>query len=141
MNGGVVIVFDPDYTDATAFKSAMSGVYLVYELVTSTTETADSFQSPQIVDDWGTEEYVTTSIVPVGHDTKYTANLRAKIEMAPDSPSGNGDYIVRQANGTNSYVPLVIPNELPTMPTTDGTYRLQVVVASGTPTLSWVSAT
>ena len=136
-----VFVRDTSYTDAATFKTAMSGVYLVYELATPTTETAEPFQSPQIVDDWGTEEYVTTSIVPVGHNTKYTANLRAKIEMAPDSPSGDGDYIVRQADGTNSYVPLVIPNELPTMPTTDGTYRLQVVVASGTPTLSWVSAT
>ena len=31
--------------------------------------------------------------------------------------------------------------ELPIMPTTDGTYKLQVTVVSGTPTLSWVSAT
>lgn len=136
-----ILIRDDSITNESTFKQSLIGKKMVYELTTPTTETADSFQSPQIVDDWGTEEYVTTSIVPVGHDTKYTANLRAKIEMAPDSPSGDGDYIVRQADGTNSYVPLVIPNELPTMPTTDGTYRLQVVVASGTPTLSWVSAT
>ena len=134
-------VSNSSYTDAATFKTAISGVYLVYELATPTTETADPFQSPQIVDDFGTEEYVTTSIVPVGHDTKYTANLRAKIEMAPDSPSGNGDYIMRQADGTNSYVPLVIPNELPTMPTTDGDWVLRCTVSSGTATLSWVSAT
>lgn len=30
-NGTGVIVFDSDYTDATAFKQAMSGVYLFYE--------------------------------------------------------------------------------------------------------------
>lgn len=100
-----IYITDSSYTDAAAFKTAMSGVYLVYELATPTTETADPFQSPQIVDDFGTEEYVSTSIVPVGHNTKYTNNLRAKLEMAPDSPGdGNGDYIVRQTNGVNEYV-------------------------------------
>lgn len=142
------MVKDSTYADAATFKAAMSGVYLVYELAEPTTEQAQPYTNPQIVDDWGTEEYTDYAYeagdrdvaIPVGHDTKYTANLRAKIEMAPDSPSGNGDYIMRQTDGTNSYVPLVIPNELPSAPTTDGTYRLQVVVASGTPTLSWVSA-
>ena len=144
-----IYIKDSNYTDAATFKTAMLGVYLDYELATPTTETADPYTAVQICDSDGTEEFVDALVasgdrdvaIPAGHDTKYTANLRAKIEIAPDSPSGNGDYIMRQANGTNSYVPLVIPNELPTMPTTDGTYRLQVVVASGTPTLSWVSAT
>lgn len=68
------------------------------------------------------------------------ANLRAKLEMAPDSPDGDGDYIVRQTNGTNEYVPLVIPQELPDLPSDNGTYKLQVVVSGNTKTLSWVSA-
>ena len=76
---------------------------------------------------------------PVGHVTLYQVNLRAKLEMAPESPSGNGDYIVRQTNGINSYVPIVIPQELPTPPTTDGTYRLTVTVSGGVATYSWVS--
>lgn len=129
---------DSAYTDATAFKTAMSGVYLVYELATPTEETAEPYVNPQIVDDFGTEEYVTDSIVPVGHETQYQNNLCAKLEMAPNSPDGNGDYIVRQTNGTNEYVPLVIPAELPTMPTEDGTYVLTCTVANGTPTLSWI---
>lgn len=118
--------------------SAISG-YLVYELATPTTETADPFTNPQIVNDFGTEEYVDTRAVPipVGHDTFYQANLRAKLEMAPDSPSGNGDYIVRQTDGQNEYVALT--KELPTLPTTDGTYTLKCTVSSGTPTLSWVA--
>ena len=97
-----------ELTDA-AFKAAMSGVYLVYELATPTAETADPYQSPQIVEDFGTEEYIDTRAVaiPVGHDTTYRANLRAKLEMSPNSPDGDGDYIVRQANGQNEYVPLV----------------------------------
>lgn len=121
---------------------------LQYE-VSPTTETADPFTNPQIVDDFGTEEYVDYAesqgtrdvAIPVGHETQYQNNLRAKLEMSPNSPDGNGDYIVRQTNGINEYVPLVIPDELPDAPTTDGTYRLTVTVANGTPTLSWVAVT
>ena len=117
---------------------ASNPVTVVYELATPTTESADPYQNPQIVDDFGTEEYVTTGIVPVGHVTKYQPNLRAKLEMAPDSPGdGDGDYIVRQTNGLNEYVKIV--KELPSAPTTDGSYHLEITVASGTPTLTWVA--
>ena len=102
----VVYIKDSSYTNAASFKAAMSGVMLVYELATPTTEQAQSFTNPQIVDDFGTEEYVTDSIVPVGHVTKYANNLRAKLEMAPNSPDGDGDYIVRQTSGLNEYVSL-----------------------------------
>jgi hypothetical protein len=51
----------------------MSGVMLVYELATPTTETATSYASPQAVIPQGTEEYVTTGIVPVGHETTYAS--------------------------------------------------------------------
>lgn len=73
------------YTDSATFTTAMSGVYLVYELATPTTETADPYQNPQAVDLNGTEEYVDerTVAVPVGHDTLYLENLRAKIEGLP----------------------------------------------------------
>lgn len=109
---GVLLVKDSSYTDAATFKTAMSGVMLVYELATPTTETADTYINPQIVDDFGTEEYVDEREVPIpaGHNTIYSANLRAKLEMAPDSPDGDGDYIVRQTNGTNEYVPLPVSN-------------------------------
>lgn len=138
-NDGYVLICDMNYTDQGVFKTAMSGVYLVYELDTETTEEAEPFQNPQIVNDWGTEEYVTESIVPVGHDTLYQPNLRAKLEMAPNSPDGDGDYIVRQTDGENFYVPLEIPTELPAAPTTDGNYKLRVSVSGGTATYSWVS--
>lgn len=132
-----VVVNDTDYSDATSFKSAMSGVMLVYALASPTTEEADPFQNPQIVDNFGTEEYVTTSIVPVGHETKYANNLRAKLEMAPESPNGDGNYIVRQTNGMNTYVPLVIPNELPAAPTEDGNYILKCTVSDGSVSYAW----
>lgn len=105
-NGTQIRVRDYAYTTTSALKTAMTGVKIVYELDTSTTESADPYTNPQIVDDWGTEEYVDTRdvAIPVGHNTKYQPNLRAKLEMAPDSPDGNGDYLMRQTDGENAYV-------------------------------------
>lgn len=70
-SSNTLYVEDSTYTDTAAFKTAMSGVYLVYELSTPTTEQAEPFTNPQVVDNGGTEAYVTTGIVPVGHDTTY----------------------------------------------------------------------
>lgn len=75
------IIRDTAYSDATTFKTAMSGVMLLYELATPTAFTAQPYHNPQIVGD--TEEWVTTGIVPVGHSTKYYQNLRKKIEGLP----------------------------------------------------------
>ena len=68
---GYIYIKDTSYTDAATFKAAMSGVMLVYELATPTTETATPYTNPQIVSKYGTLEYVTNSIVPVGHKTTY----------------------------------------------------------------------
>ena len=104
-----VYVSDDAYTDAVTFKTAMSGVYLLYEKATAETETADPYQETQIVDDFGTEEFILADgafPVPVGHETYYKSNLRAKLEMAPESPDGDGLYVVQQESGQNEYVPL-----------------------------------
>ena len=144
---GWASVYDPAYSDndsPDAFNAAMSGVYLLYELDTPIEETADPFQTPQIVNDFGTEEFVDTRTIPipVGHNSKYQANLRAKLEMAPNSPSGDGDYIVRQSGGQNTYVPITFPaDELPAAPTTDGNYVLKCTVSSGTATFTWEAQT
>jgi hypothetical protein len=129
------------YSDAATFKTAMSGVYLVYELATPTTEQADAYQNPQIVNDFGTEEYVDNRAVaiPVGHETEYQPNLRAKLEMSPDAPKNNGLYLMSHNNGVNSYTPYISP--LPTPPTTDGTYTLKCTVTGGTASLTWVEDT
>jgi len=149
-----LVIFDSAYTSAAEFKAAMSGVYLVYELATPTEETADPYTNPMVDDDWGTEELVDAGVeagsrdvaVPVGHDTFYQANLRAKLEMAPDSPDGTGDYMVRQTDGKNSYVPLSsnttiagLVNRVPEAPSEDGTYTLKATVASGVKTYAWVA--
>lgn len=144
-NGYLYVITDG--MDAAAYKAfcQSNDVYAVYPLATPTTEEADTYQNPQIVDDFGTEEYIVTEqsgvAVPVGHETTYQANLRAKLEMAPDSPDGDGDYIVRQSNGQNSYVPITFPaDELPAAPTTDGNYVLKCTVSNGTATFTWATA-
>ena len=128
----------------------MSGVYFVYELATSTTETADPYQETQVCNDFGTEEFVDERTVPmpVGNSALYQANLRAKLEMAPDSPDGgDGDYIVRQTDGLNEYVAVSdnatisgLSTRCPACPTdTDGTFVLKATVSSGAVTYAWTA--
>lgn len=110
-----VWIRDTSYTDAATFKSAMSGKYLVYYESTSYFEQADPFEPLQVLDPYGTEEYIDDREVPipVGHDTNYPVNLRAEIER--------------------------VMKEVPPPPTSNGTYILKVTVASGVPTYSWVA--
>ena len=102
------------YTDAATFKTAMSGVYLVYEIATETTETASPYINPQIVDALGTEQYVDAGTrdfdMPVGHETSYY-NLASDAQQIYDTP------------------------------TADGTYRLICTVVNGTPSYSWAAET
>ena len=128
---------DTDYTDATTFKAAMSGVMLVYELATPTTETAEPFQHIQIVDDFGTEEFASTGIVPVGHMTRYPANLRDKLQHLPSLASADGTYMIQQSGKQMSLIHM--PAVFPDAPTEDGTYTLKTVVTGGVTTLQWVA--
>lgn len=137
-NRSMYMIFTDGAKTGSEVQTLLNGHKMVIELKDPTTEEIDPYISPQVVNDFGTEQYVTTSIVPVGHDTDYTTNLVAKLEMSPDSPEGDGDYIVRQVNGVNQYVPLVIEDVLPIIPSTEGSYKLVVTVAEGTdPVLSW----
>lgn len=82
---------DSAYANMTAsqFKTAMSGKYIVYELATETSETADPFAQYQIVSADGTEEYVDerTVPIPVGHDTYYQQSVDV-----PQLPTADGSY-------------------------------------------------
>jgi hypothetical protein len=51
------------------------GLTLVYELATPTEETATPYTNPQSVDPYGTEEYVTSGLVAVGHETSYLGKV------------------------------------------------------------------
>lgn len=75
-SANILFVKDSTYANVSAanFKAAMSGVMLVYELAEPTTEQAQSYASSQLIDDWSTEEYITDSIVPIGHETNYYNN-------------------------------------------------------------------
>lgn len=116
---------------------------LVYELATPTTESATPYQSPQIVDDWGTERYVDFEYsvgqrpipVPVGHDTKYPANLRDKVQHLPSLADADGTYAIQQAGTQMSLVPL--PVVIPEPPSANGTYTLKATVSGGAATLTW----
>ena len=130
-----------DATDGSTMIT--DGTNTVYKLTTPTTESADAYTELQICDDFGTEEFVDAATrdfdMPVGHNSVYSPNLRAKLEMSPNSPEGDGDYLVRQTNGTNEYVLFSEVKELPDMPTEDGNYKPRCTVSDGTATLSWVS--
>lgn len=81
-SGNYLRIRDTDYTDATAFKTAMSGVYLLYELATPTYESADPYLNPSRSYPDGTEEFVDHLVangtrdvsIPVGHETTYYLN-------------------------------------------------------------------
>lgn len=74
-----IVIKDTSYSDAATFKTAMNGVYLVYELATPTTETAQPFTALQAIDSNGTEEYIDTRdvAVPVGHTSTYISGVKA----------------------------------------------------------------
>ena len=93
--------------DESLADAITDGTNTVYKLATPTTETADPFTNPQVVDQNGTEQYVTDSIVPVGHYTRYRVNLLDNL------------------------------NQILKAPTTDGTYTLTVTVSNGVATYSW----
>lgn len=70
---GKIYIFMDSLSTGTesAFKTAMSGVYLVYELATPTTESADAYTQSQRVG--ATEEFVDgrTVEIPVGNESEY----------------------------------------------------------------------
>ena len=100
---------------------ALSGDSILYNLATPTTETAEPFTNPQVVNGDGTEEYVDYAesqgtrdvAIPVGHDTEYLANLVGAIER--------------------------VMVQVPVAPTSNGTYVLKVTVSGGIPTYAWVA--
>ncbi len=82
------IVVALNESTASAAKTALNGVYLVYELATPTTETATPYTSPQWCDSHGTEEYVGSEL-PVGHNTDYPMSLSDTV------PTASGNYTLK----------------------------------------------
>ena len=83
-----IAVMDSAYADKDAFKTAMNGVYLVYELATPTTETASPYTTPQQVSKDGTEQYV---IAPINQwDEEWELGL---INTSTGEPVPSNDYV------------------------------------------------
>lgn len=85
-------VRDTSYTDAATFKTAMSGVYLFYELATPTTEQTEyTFAETTPIDDYGTQEFlynIDIAIpVPQGNEFFYPVDYKAFV----DSLGGRDD--------------------------------------------------
>ena len=132
----------PSLSDPADLVTALTGISLVYELAEPTTESADPYQSPQIVEDFGTERYVVTAQLtdfemPVGHVTEYPANLRDKLQHLPDLANTDGAYAIQQSGTQMTLTPLLLPTGLPTAPSEDGNYRLKCTVADGEVSYSW----
>lgn len=69
---GLYVYFRNDSTaSVNDFITTVQGKHLVYELATPTTESALPYTSQQSVDDGGTEEFVSSNVVPVGHVSSY----------------------------------------------------------------------
>ncbi len=90
-----------DESDANVLTD---GTNTVYKLTNATTEQAEPYTALQACDPNGTEEWVGASM-PVGHDTKYYADLKGKIESIPDAPSADGTYTLKVtvSNGVATY--------------------------------------
>lgn len=91
-----IVFINHSYSTTTAFKTAMSGVYLNYELATpTTTDTDTNYQVNTIIDDFGTQEIVDDSgdIVPGCMQIKYPVNLQGFLESLYSLTNGDPEKI------------------------------------------------
>ena len=90
---GRVNINDNRYTTAAAFKTAMNGVYLYYELATPTTEQGTAFAENIPCDPNGTLSWTQSAGVPQGNEIFYPADLKGALEsIVAALPSANGTY-------------------------------------------------
>ena len=69
--------------DESLANAITDGTNTVVYSANASTEQAQPYQHLQQCDPSGTEEYVSTGIVPIGHNSFYPENLRAKVEQLP----------------------------------------------------------
>lgn len=98
-------VKDPSFT-----ASVEPSGYLIYRKATASQGTpATPFTETQPDDNWGTEEWLAPDddtravVVPVGHDTDYLPDYKAKVEVAADMPGEDGVYVLTQEDGENIF--------------------------------------
>ena len=126
-------IYDSEYNNAAAFKTAMSGIYLEYELATPTTEAGTPFSEVIEVNDYGYMTWLDTSEkfvdTPQGCKIFYPAQY---VQFIDDGVSyTNGDFTA-----------LALKTDLlPKLPSTsaDGTYVLKAVKSGSTITYQWIA--
>ena len=139
-----LLIKDSSYSDATTFKQAMNGVYLVYELATPTTETVSNpelrgvlkldannnlyyygdtmsdIPNPQLVYSVGTEEYIDAGVEAGTRDVAIPVGHESKYYLDIKGK-------VEQLYG------------IPEVPSTNGTYTLKATRSNSGVAYSWVS--
>ena len=123
VSSGRIFVRDSAYTEAATFKTVMSGVYLVYELATPTAESAQPYQSPQLAG--ATEEYVTSGVVPVGHESRYYEDITGKVNDLPSDFSTLIAPVEKSFTATRNYTVgsfVIVNNQL---------YKVTSAISSG----------
>lgn len=96
------------------YASWLEGVTLLYKAAATSATSREPYQSPQVCDDFGTEEYIDRGVaagtrdvaIPVGHETRYPANLRDKLQHLPGLAEEDGEYVVQQDGQQMTLVPL-----------------------------------
>lgn len=84
-----------DYTDANTFKTAMTGVKMIYKIATPTIEQSTPFADPMSLIGATTEEYIDTRDVPcpVGAERQYMSESDDVVEF-PSSPMSDGKRVL-----------------------------------------------
>ena len=131
----------------TEMKASLSGVLCVYKKPEATVEAAGPFTEMQVLDPYGTEEFIDAGVemgerdvaIPVGHNTKYIDNLLYKLEKLPwPSDYYTGNCFIRNTDRGQMILTDGGPS-IPAAPKTDGSYHLVATVVNGAPKYNWVS--
>lgn len=118
-----------NYTDATAFTSAVSGQTVVYPLDTPQTVQL----TPQEVNSLLGQNNISADTGDV--DIVY---VKASAPIKPN-PSGEPDGYLSSIELDGEKFEII--KELPAFPSSNGNYKLKLSISNGVPTLSWVSDT
>ena len=116
VNNGQIIFYIEELATKTVTEVntwlASNNIVLIIEKSTPTTSSATPYPETQWCDNWGTEERLPPlndtrpCEIPVGHDTDYPLDLKSKLEIMPNSPANDGDYVLHSESGVNTYVAL-----------------------------------
>lgn len=112
--GTAIWIKDTEFNDytSTQVKTALSGIYFIYELATPTTSQKEPYTEEQMCNNWGFE-YINDAEydegnrsvqIPVGHETIYDHNIApALYNLISILPTTNGDYLLNVNNGVYSF--------------------------------------